>query len=66
MEAATRGIDLIGPLQPGSRRQTRTGQVYAATNFTINWEQHQAHWVDETPRATTRRPHLTRPLAPAA
>jgi transposase len=36
------GIDLVGPVQPDSQWQAKSGAGYDVTRFTIDWETHQA------------------------
>jgi transposase len=36
------GVDLIGPTRPDYRWQSRAGEGFAASDFTIDWDQQQA------------------------
>ena len=36
------GVDLIGPTRPDYRWQSRAGEGFAASNFTIDWDREQA------------------------
>jgi transposase len=41
-EARRREIDLIGPAAPATSWQARAGEGFAATDFVLDWEHHQA------------------------
>jgi transposase len=36
------GVDLIGPTRPGYRWQSKAGEGFAASDFTINWDRQEA------------------------
>jgi transposase len=36
------GVDLIGPTRPDYRWQSRAGEGFPASDFTIDWDQQQA------------------------
>jgi transposase len=42
VDAAARGIDLVGPIQPDTSWQARAGAGYAAADFALDWEAKQA------------------------